>query len=415
MKLKFLSKKGTALGLAVALAVGSFAVSAQELSKTGYDYSAAALKGAGNDGGTNQSNQGITVTPNTLSLKVKETKKLTVASKNEGESVQDGEVKWSSSNDKVATVNAGTVTGVAAGTATIKAEYKGAKATCEVTVTAVQSQQTPTTPKPDTKPDNSKQPPKTTTVEVTGVTVDKEAVLTKGATKQLTATVAPANATDKTVTWKSSDAKIATVDAKGLVKGVKGGTATITATTKNGKSATCKVTVATITLNAKSVPLQVKKSTTAIKVATKTYSKDKIASVKSSKKSVATAKLTKGKIKVTGKKAGSAKITVTMKSGAKATCTVKVQKKAVKTKSLKIQKSGKTIKKLTLKKGKKATVAVVRNPITATEKITWKSSNKKIATVTNSGKITAKKAGKVKITAKSKNGKKVTITVTVKK
>ena len=58
------------------------------------------------------------------------------------------------------------------------------------------------------------------------------------------ATVAPADATNQKVTWKSSDAAIATVDAAGKVTGVKAGEATITVTTDDGgKTATCKVTV----------------------------------------------------------------------------------------------------------------------------------------------------------------------------
>ena len=67
----------------------------------------------------------------------------------------------------------------------------------------------------------------------------------------ITSTVTPANA-DQSVTWTSSDAKLAKVDETGKVTGVKAGTATITATTANGKTATCAVTVAdayTIALN----------------------------------------------------------------------------------------------------------------------------------------------------------------------
>ncbi|WP_240731172.1 Ig-like domain-containing protein [Enterococcus durans] len=65
-----------------------------------------------------------------------------------------------------------------------------------------------------------------------------------GANETLTATVLPADATDKTVTWKSSDATIAGVDSKGKVTGVKAGTADITVTTKTGgKTTKCTVKV----------------------------------------------------------------------------------------------------------------------------------------------------------------------------
>ena len=80
-------------------------------------------------------------------------------------------------------------------------------------------------------------------VAVTGVSLSKNAVtLAKGGTVDLTATVSPDNATDKTVTWSSGDAKIATVDANGKVTAVGGGTATITAAA-GGVSDTCEVTV----------------------------------------------------------------------------------------------------------------------------------------------------------------------------
>lgn len=81
---------------------------------------------------------------------------------------------------------------------------------------------------------------------VTGVSLDKTtAKLTeKGQTVELKATVAPANATNKNVNFKTSDANVATVDAKGKVTAVANGTATITVTTEDGsKTATCTVTV----------------------------------------------------------------------------------------------------------------------------------------------------------------------------
>jgi uncharacterized protein YjdB len=79
---------------------------------------------------------------------------------------------------------------------------------------------------------------------VTGVTLDKTAYeLTVGGNVTLTATINPANATNKNVTWKTSDATVATV-VNGKVTALKAGTATITVTTEDGnKTATCTVTV----------------------------------------------------------------------------------------------------------------------------------------------------------------------------
>lgn len=82
-------------------------------------------------------------------------------------------------------------------------------------------------------------------ISVTGVTLDKEtAELEEGATLQLKASVAPANATDKAITWKSADTATVTVGSTGKVTGIKAGEVTITATTDDqGKTAQCAVTV----------------------------------------------------------------------------------------------------------------------------------------------------------------------------
>lgn len=82
------------------------------------------------------------------------------------------------------------------------------------------------------------------TIAVSAIAVNPTTAAVKpGATVTLSATVTPEDATDKTITWSSSDEKVATVDG-GKVTGVAEGTATITATTKSGdKTATCTVTV----------------------------------------------------------------------------------------------------------------------------------------------------------------------------
>jgi len=125
-------------------------------------------------------------------------------------------VTWSSSNTGIATVSNGTVTGVAAGAATITATTQdGSKtATCAVTVT-------------------------NTNVPVTGVTLNKTVTsINVGGSETLVATVAPSNATNKTVTWSSSNTAIATVN-NGTVTGIAAGTATVTVTTQDGnKTAT---------------------------------------------------------------------------------------------------------------------------------------------------------------------------------
>lgn len=80
--------------------------------------------------------------------------------------------------------------------------------------------------------------------EVTGITLSRtSAELSEGQQIQLSATVQPDSAADKSVTWSSSDTKVAVVNNRGIVSAVSAGTADITATTHNGISAVCRITV----------------------------------------------------------------------------------------------------------------------------------------------------------------------------
>lgn len=163
---------------------------------------------------------------------------------------------------------------------------------------------------------------------------------------------------------------------------------------------------ATIKLNVTSIALKVGQSTTKVKVSGLAKG-DSVASWKSGNTSLV--KVTSsGKI-TAGKKTGSTTVTVTLRSGKKAVVKVKVQKSEVKTTRI----SGLS-SKVTLKVKKRITLKPVISPITSVQKITYVTSNKNIATVSSKGVITAKKAGKVKITVKS-GSKKYVITVTVKK
>lgn len=132
-------------------------------------------------------------------------------------------VTWTSDNTGVATVNNGVVTGVSVGSATITAKTAdgGFTATCIVKV-----EEAPI-------------------VHPTGVSISKTSInLQVGGSETLTATVTPADANNKNVTWSTSDATVAAVDKNGKVTGIKAGNATITATTEDGnKTATCAVTV----------------------------------------------------------------------------------------------------------------------------------------------------------------------------
>ena len=136
------------------------------------------------------------------------------------------DINWTSTNNNIATVDAnGKVTGVSAGTATITARlkdegYTSIFAECTVTVKAI---------------------------AVTGVSLDKTSVnLSINGQTTLTETVSPSNATNKSVTWTTSDSRVATV-SNGLVTAVGTGTATITVKTVDGnKQATCTINVSEI-------------------------------------------------------------------------------------------------------------------------------------------------------------------------
>ena len=110
--------------------------------------------------------------------------------------------------------------------------------------------------------------------------------------------------------------------------------------------------------------------------------------------------------KITGKSVGTTKILITSNSGATATINVQVKKAPTK-----ISASPKT---LTIKKGKKKTIHVTLPGSCASNKITYKSANKKIASVTQKGVVTGKKKGSTKITVTTYNNKKAVVKVKVK-
>ena len=159
----------------------------------------------------------ITLNKTTLSLKEGDSETLVATVK--PDDATDKTVTWSTSDTSIATVDSnGRVTAVKEGTATITAKAGDKSATCSVTV--------------------SKK-----VVAVTEITLNKSSLkLNEGDSETLVATVKPDDATDKTVTWSTSDTSIATVDENGKVTAVKEGSATITAKA-GGKSATCAVSV----------------------------------------------------------------------------------------------------------------------------------------------------------------------------
>lgn len=331
---------------------------------------------------------GVTLNKSTLSIQVggSETLTATVAPKD----ASNKKVTWKSSNEAVATVANGKVTGVKAGEATITVttDDGGKTATCKVTVSNKE-------------------------VKVTGVKLNKTATsIFVGDSETLTATITPENATNQKVTWKSSNAAVATVDAAGKVTAVKAGEATITVTTEDGgKTATCKVTVkpnlvSEITLAALAIYVGESKAVTATVKPDDATNKE--LTWKSSDESIATVDNTG---KVTGKKIGTATITATARdgSGVSGSCTVTVLSP--------VKKVTVTPANLTLGKNKSYTLTATVDAQPGTDTgVTWTSSDTTIATVDATGKVTATdKVGTVTITATSKAdpAKKGTCTVKV--
>lgn len=160
----------------------------------------------------------------------------------------------------------------------------------------------------------------------------------------------------------------------------------------------------TLKLSMTSVILKKGQTTTAFKV-TGLAKGDKVKSYRSSNTKIASVD-SRGKIK--GIRIGSTRITVTLASGKKATVKVKVQKNAVATQKLTVSPS-----RISLKLKKTYKLKISRSPLTTVERITYRSSNSKVASVNSKGVITARKKGTATITVLS-GKKKATVKITVK-
>lgn len=290
------------------------------------------------------------------------------------------DVTWSTSDKKIATVSSdGVVKGIRAGYATItcKTVNGGYTAQCRVKVKEI--------------------------VETTRIEFSRSSYsIYSGKSYQLQPKIYPSDATLKNCKWTSSDTAIVKVDSKGLVTGVRPGSANITATLlDSGKKAVCKVVVKSVyptgvKLNATSVSVDPGKTYSLKATISPSNASEKSVYWTSSDTSIATVS-SSGVVK--GVKPGKVTITCTTRANnKKATCTVTV-------KPIKVSKVTLNMSSLKLGYGKTYTFKATVSPSNATnKKLVWKSSNTKVVTVNSAGKIKAVGAGKAYITCKPADG-----------
>lgn len=293
----------------------------------------------------------------------------------------DKSVVWSSSNNKIATVDqTGKVTAVGSGNAviTVKTKVGGVYAQCKVTVLKK--------------------------VEVASIALNTAGgTLLKGKSYQLKNVVLPENATFKNVTWSSSNTKAVTVDKNGLIKGVGAGKATVICRSVDNPRviAYCNVNVAVATTGVKlshSSGSVYAGFTGQLKYAVyPSDATDKRVVWTSSDKSVATVDQNG---KITGIKPGAAVITCTTRNGShKASCTVTV-KPVVKVTSVELSAYSGSMYAGTYYQFKTRV-----NPSNASiKKLVWSSSDTSVVKVSSSGLILGVKPGKAIITCKSYEG-----------
>ena len=244
-------------------------------------------------------------------------------------------------------------------------------------------------------------------IKVQAISLNKtKATLEVGKTLSLTTTVSPWNASNQSVTWTSDNEKVAKVSANGKVTAIGKGTAKITAISKDGSKVKASAVITVKEKTIKATKIKLSKSSLTLKPKASSTLKVTVSPSNVTNSSIVwwssnpkVATVENGK--VTAKAVGTATIYAKTRDGSnlKVACKVTVS-------NIKLNKT-----KATLKKGKSLTLKAT---VTGKSKtVTWKSSNSKIATVSSTGKVTAKKAGTATITAKA-NGVTATFQIVVK-
>lgn len=316
------------------------------------------------------------VTLNKTSYKLGLSKTYTLVAKVKTNAASNPKIKWTTSNSKIVTVDQkGNITGKKLGTATITAtatDGSGEKATTQIRVVR----------------------------SATSVTLNRTAITTVvGRSFTLTATVKPANATYKTVIWKSSDEKVAIVDSYGKVTALKEGTVTVKASAKDssGRYAISYIIVQprvpanSVTILNQNLTMVVGDTVVLEKALNPSTSTD-TAKWASDNKTVATVTSTG---RLLAKTPGVANLTVMTESGKSATTKVTVV--------------GLNETNLVLEQYSSYTLYVLG----ITSGVTWDIADSEIAIVTN-GKISTRRVGTTTITA-NVNGRRLTCKLKVTK
>ncbi len=301
------------------------------------------------------------------------------------ENATDKGIEWKSSDESVATVSqTGLVTALKEGSSaiTVITNDGGFKATCDVTV-------------------NKK------VIAVTSVVLgNTELTLVEGEEEKLAVAVTPENATDKSVVWESGNESVATVSQEGLVTAVGEGKATITVKTNDGGfSASCEVTVKKkviavtgVKLSAASMTLREGDKGTLTATVEPANATNKNVEWWTSDLDVVSVTSTSGGSNgyVEARGAGKATVTVKTEDGEfSASCEITVEKKEVPVTGIALEQSS-----LLLPVGNMFTIRAHVQPSNATDlDIQWGSSNGGVATVDQTGKVTAVAAGTADIIA----------------
>ena len=307
-----------------------------------------------------------------------------------GNTVSNATVSWRSSNTAVATVSSsGRFTARSNGTVTITATSGGRSATVRITVSQSAN-----------------------TVAITPTSTTLAAI---GATTQLRATVRDTNnylITGATVSWGSSNTAVAAISPSGLVTARGDGTATITATS-GGKSASATITVSqstsTVVITPTSANLTAIGSTTQLRATVRDTNNNTVsnATVSWTSSNTAVAAISPSGL-VTARGDGTATITATS-GGKSASATITVSQS---TSTVVITPTSANLTAIGATTQLQATVRDTNNNTVSNATVSWRSSNTAVASVSSSGRVTARGNGTVTITATS-GGRSATAQITV--